>query len=174
MPIVEVVSLRSESSRGTGRGLTSDGNGGETPLDRSELRESAAPTGVLVTDAQERVLHAEGAAFPQHGLSVAGWKGRRVQELLPAVAVGVRAYLQDVASLYEELTFTPLELRQTPDSVIGFGHVEAHGANPMSASVLWIVQLQEGELSSIEVFQAPEPEPADQTAPRGSVGARRT
>ena len=77
----------------------------------------------------------------------------------------MRAYLQDVANLWDELTFTPLELRQTQDSVIGFGRIEAHGANAMTASILWIVRLQDGQLSSIEVFQAPEHDTAERCRP---------
>ena len=73
----------------TGPELTGDSHGGDAPLGRSGLQEVAAPTGVLVTDAQERVLHAEGAAFPQHGLSVVGWRGRQMRELLPPAAIDV-------------------------------------------------------------------------------------
>ena len=80
---------------------------------------------------------------------------------------GVRAYLHDVASLYEELTFTPLELRRTENSVIGFGRIETQGANAMSASILDRAATA-GQLSPIEVFGAPEPEATVRAARQGT------
>ena len=53
---------------------------------------------------------------------------------------GVHAYLQDVAKVWDELRFTPFELRQTPESVIGFGRTEGRrGEDVIVNSVLWIV-----------------------------------
>jgi PAS domain S-box-containing protein len=81
---------------------------------------------------------------------------------------GVRDYLQDVAEVWDELQFTPFELRQTPESVIGFGQTEGRrGADVIVNSVLWIVRVVEGRIASIEVFQAEQRPPAGAAAPTG-------
>jgi PAS domain S-box-containing protein len=75
---------------------------------------------------------------------------------------GVHAYLDDVARVWDQLTFTPMELRRTPESVIGFGRTEARrGTETVIANVLWVVRVQEGEIASIEVFQAVQRTQAD-------------
>ncbi len=67
---------------------------------------------------------------------------------------GVRAYLSDVSDVWDELTFTPMELRQAPESVIGFGRTDARrGAQTIIASVIWVVRLEAHQIRSIEVFQ---------------------
>jgi PAS domain S-box-containing protein len=72
---------------------------------------------------------------------------------------GVRAYLQDVAGVWDSMTFTPTELRETEESVIGFGRTEGRrGADVTVNSILWMVRVVEGQIASIEVFQA-EPRP---------------
>jgi PAS domain S-box-containing protein len=77
---------------------------------------------------------------------------------------GVRAYLSDVSEVWDELAFTAMELRQTPESVIGFGRTDARrGAQTIVASVVWVVRLEADQILSIEVFQAaqrPELDPA--------------
>jgi EAL domain-containing protein (putative c-di-GMP-specific phosphodiesterase class I)/ketosteroid isomerase-like protein len=81
---------------------------------------------------------------------------------------GVRAYLQDVANVWDDLRFIPFELRQTPESVIGFGRAEGrHGAEVTVTSVLWIVRVVKGQIASIEVFQAPQRPPPSATASSG-------
>jgi PAS domain S-box-containing protein len=68
---------------------------------------------------------------------------------------GVRAYLRDVATIWDELTLTPLTFRHAQDSVIGFGRVE--GRRPgerVLGSIMWVVQLRGDLIASIEVFQA--------------------
>jgi PAS domain S-box-containing protein len=68
---------------------------------------------------------------------------------------GLRTYLRDVETVWDELTLTPLTFRATAESVICFGRVE--GRRPgqrVLASVLWVVGLRDGLISSIEVFQA--------------------
>lgn len=78
---------------------------------------------------------------------------------------GVRAYLQDVANVWDDLTFTPMEVRETQESVIGFGQTEGRrGADVIINSVLWIVRVQEGQIASIEVFQAATSAVADHAA----------
>ncbi len=68
---------------------------------------------------------------------------------------GVHAYLRDVATIWEELTLTPLTFRRAHDSVIGFGRVE--GRRPgerVLGSIMWVVRLRGDLIASIEVFQA--------------------
>ncbi|MGH2896356.1 MAG: EAL domain-containing protein, partial [Solirubrobacteraceae bacterium] len=68
---------------------------------------------------------------------------------------GVHAYLRDVATVWEELTLTPLTFRQAQGSVIGFGRVE--GRRPgerVLSSIMWLVRLRGDLIASIEVFQA--------------------
>jgi ketosteroid isomerase-like protein len=68
---------------------------------------------------------------------------------------GVRAYVRDVATVWEELTMTMMTLRRAGDSVIGFGRVEARRPGErMLASVMWVVRLRDGQIASIEVFEA--------------------
>jgi PAS domain S-box-containing protein len=67
---------------------------------------------------------------------------------------GVAAYLHDVATVWEELTLTPLTFRHAEGSVIGFGRVE--GRRPgerVLDSIMWVVRLRGDLISSIEVFQ---------------------
>jgi PAS domain S-box-containing protein len=68
---------------------------------------------------------------------------------------GIHAYLGDVARLWDQLTFTPMELRRTAESVIGFGRTDARrGSETVVAHVLWVVRVEQGKIASIEVFQA--------------------
>jgi PAS domain S-box-containing protein len=86
---------------------------------------------------------------------------------------GLRTYMHDVSTAWDELRLIPLELRQTPESVIGFGRAEARrGADLLVASVVWVVRLQEGQVTLIEVFQAPpENESATEQPPNAAGGA---
>jgi PAS domain S-box-containing protein len=68
---------------------------------------------------------------------------------------GVRAYMRDVATIWEELGLTLLTFRHAQDSVIGFGRVE--GRRPgerVLGSIMWVVRLRGDLIASIEVFQA--------------------
>jgi PAS domain S-box-containing protein len=68
---------------------------------------------------------------------------------------GMRTYMHDVATVWDELSLTPLMFRQARGSVIGFGRAEARrGEQTVLASVLWVVRLEQDQVSSIEVFQA--------------------
>ena len=52
---------------------------------------------------------------------------------------GVRAYVRDVATVWEELTMTLMTVRRAGDSVMGFGRVEARRPGErMLASVMWV------------------------------------
>jgi hypothetical protein len=67
----------------------------------------------------------------------------------------VRAYLHDVATVWDELAMTLLTFRRAEDSVIGFARVE--GRRPgerVLASIMWVVRLRDDLIASIEVFQA--------------------
>lgn len=67
----------------------------------------------------------------------------------------MRTYLRDVATVWEELTITPLTFRHAQEAVIGFGRVE--GRRPgerVLSSVMWVVRLAGDLISSIEAFQA--------------------
>jgi PAS domain S-box-containing protein len=81
---------------------------------------------------------------------------RRAERTTPYVGHdGVHAYLRDVATIWDELTLTPLTFRQAQESVIGFGRVE--GRRPgerILGSIMWVVALRGDLISSIEVFQA--------------------
>jgi PAS domain S-box-containing protein len=84
---------------------------------------------------------------------------------------GMRTYLHDVSTIWDELTFIPLELRQTPESVIGFGRAEARrGADLLVASVVWVVRLQAAQVALIEVFQAPQHGEQALERPRDAAG----
>ncbi|MGZ4167417.1 MAG: EAL domain-containing protein [Solirubrobacteraceae bacterium] len=68
---------------------------------------------------------------------------------------GLRAYVRDVATVWEELTLAPLAFRHAQESVIGFGRVE--GRRPgerVLASIMWVVRFRDGQIASLEVFQA--------------------
>ena len=79
---------------------------------------------------------------------------------------GIRTYLQDVATVWDELRFTPFELLQTPESVIGFGQTEGRrGAVVVVTGALWIVRMVQGQIASIEVFQPPQGPPVSAAAP---------
>lgn len=68
---------------------------------------------------------------------------------------GIRDYLGDVAEVWDELTLTPLTFRLAQESVIGFGRADGRRAGGrILASIVWIVRLVEGQIASIEVFQA--------------------
>ena len=68
---------------------------------------------------------------------------------------GVRAYVHDVDTVWDELKLTPLTFRQAEGSVIGFGQADARrGPDRRIASILWVVRLLDGVIISLEVFQA--------------------
>jgi PAS domain S-box-containing protein len=70
-------------------------------------------------------------------------------------ADGIRAYLSDVADVWDELTVTPLTFRVTDESVIGFGRAEGRrDEDRILASLVWVIRLRGGLVASIEVFQA--------------------
>jgi PAS domain S-box-containing protein len=67
---------------------------------------------------------------------------------------GVRGYLADVATVWDELRFSPFTFRLAQESVIGFGRAEGlRAGGRILVSIMWVVRLTEGRISSIEVFQ---------------------
>jgi PAS domain S-box-containing protein len=78
---------------------------------------------------------------------------------------GLRTYLRDVSEVWDELTVTPLTLRQARESVIAFGHAHGRrGAQCEIDSVLWVVRMRGPKIASIEVFQDPRGQGADSSA----------
>jgi PAS domain S-box-containing protein len=68
---------------------------------------------------------------------------------------GLRTYIQDVATVWDELNMTVLTFRRAGQSVIGFGRVE--GRRPgerVLDSLMWVVKMRSDRIASIEVFQA--------------------
>ena len=68
---------------------------------------------------------------------------------------GLRTYMRDIATVWDELTMTVLTFRRAGASVIGFGRVE--GRRPgerLLDSIMWVVQMRGERMASIEVFQA--------------------
>ena len=67
---------------------------------------------------------------------------------------GLRAYLRDVRTVWNSLTLTPTAFRPADQSVIVFGRAEARsGTETDTVYVLWVWQLRDGLIASIEVFQ---------------------
>ena len=50
--------------------------------------EAAPPAALIVVDADERILHVEGAAFTRHEIQTEDWAGRHLTDALPVEAVG--------------------------------------------------------------------------------------
>jgi EAL domain-containing protein (putative c-di-GMP-specific phosphodiesterase class I)/ketosteroid isomerase-like protein len=69
---------------------------------------------------------------------------------------GLRAYARDVSTVWKSLKLTPTAFRPANQSAIVFGRVDARsGTETDTVYVLWIWQLRDGLISSVEVFQAP-------------------
>ena len=78
---------------------------------------------------------------------------------------GIRAYLDDVAQVWDDLVFAPTAFHETGDAVIVFGTVTStSGAESTAVDVLWIWRLTAGKVTAVEVFRH-EPGPA-MPAPR--------
>ena len=69
---------------------------------------------------------------------------------------GLRAYMKDVAVVWKHLTLTPTVFREVGDTVIVFGRAEGDAGSEIQAlNVLWVWQLADGLVTSVEVFQQP-------------------
>jgi PAS domain S-box-containing protein len=67
---------------------------------------------------------------------------------------GVRAYLRDISDFMTALELTPTAFRAAHQSVIVFGRADSRsGAETHTIHVLWVWQLRDGLITSIEVFQ---------------------
>jgi diguanylate cyclase (GGDEF)-like protein/PAS domain S-box-containing protein len=66
---------------------------------------------------------------------------------------GIRAYADDVGAVWSSLTLTPTAFRLVDQSVIVFGHVDAESAtHAQTVDVLWVWELRDGLIASVEVF----------------------
>lgn len=84
---------------------------------------------------------------------------------------GVRAYVRDVADVWETLKLTPTAFRSAGESVIVFGHAEADsGTGTKTVDVLWVWRLRDGLVASVDVFHSATQEPVQ--PPRTRTVAR--
>jgi PAS domain S-box-containing protein len=67
---------------------------------------------------------------------------------------GIRAYTRDISEIWKSLKLTPTAFRAVHQSVIVFGRADSRsGIETNSIHVLWVWQLRDGLITSIEVFQ---------------------
>jgi PAS domain S-box-containing protein len=68
---------------------------------------------------------------------------------------GLRAYARDISEVWKSLELTPTAFRAAGQSVIVFGRADARsGTETNTVYVLWVWQLRDGLITSVEVFQA--------------------
>jgi len=73
---------------------------------------------------------------------------------------GLRTYVKDTVAVWKDLQLTPTTFRLSNQSVIAFGRIDADsGTHTQSIAVLWVCQLHEGLIASIEVFPTPTRDP---------------
>jgi ketosteroid isomerase-like protein len=66
---------------------------------------------------------------------------------------GLREFIQDVATVWDQFKITPLAFRQTQSCVIMFGTAEARrGSQRLKANGVWVVRLEGDKLASLDVF----------------------
>ena len=71
---------------------------------------------------------------------------------------GLRDYARDVDQALTTLELTPTAFRSTDTSVIVFGRADStSGATTSTVYVLWVWQLRDGLITSVEVFQSSRP-----------------
>jgi PAS domain S-box-containing protein len=81
---------------------------------------------------------------------------------------GIRAYARDISEVWKSLELTPTAFRVANQSVIVFGRADARsGPDTNTVHVLWVWQLRDGLITSVEVFQTPTP--ARHATPHGSA-----
>jgi PAS domain S-box-containing protein len=67
---------------------------------------------------------------------------------------GMRAYTRDISEVWRSLELTPTAFRAAHQSVIVFGRADSRsGTEPNTVHVLWVWQLLDGLVTSVEVFQ---------------------
>jgi PAS domain S-box-containing protein len=67
---------------------------------------------------------------------------------------GLRAYARDISQVWKSLEVTPTAFRAANHSVIVFGRARSRsGTETNTVYVLWIWQLRDGLITSVEVFQ---------------------
>jgi diguanylate cyclase (GGDEF)-like protein/PAS domain S-box-containing protein len=73
---------------------------------------------------------------------------------------GLRAYVKDTVAVWKHLQLTPTTFRLSNQSVIVFGRIDADsGTHSQSIDVLWVWQLHDGLIASVEVFPTPARDP---------------
>lgn len=67
---------------------------------------------------------------------------------------GLRAYARDISQVWKSLELTPTAFRAAKRSVIVFGRADSgSGTETNTVYVLWVWQLRDGLITSVEVFQ---------------------
>jgi len=68
---------------------------------------------------------------------------------------GLRAYTRDISRVWKSLELTPTAFRAADQSVIVFGRADARsGTETNTAHVLWVWQLRDGLITSVEIFES--------------------
>jgi ketosteroid isomerase-like protein len=68
---------------------------------------------------------------------------------------GLRAYARDISRVWKTLKLTPTAFRPSKQSVIVFGRVDSRsGTETNTVHVLWIWQLRDRLITSVEVFES--------------------
>jgi len=69
---------------------------------------------------------------------------------------GIRAYLDDVPRVWDDLVFTPTAFHEAGGAIIVFGSVTGTtGGDADTVDVLWIWRLHDALVTSVEVFNSP-------------------
>jgi ketosteroid isomerase-like protein len=69
---------------------------------------------------------------------------------------GARAYIADVAAVWEHLEIEPITFRHVGDTVIVFGRVDARSASvDFHEDALWIWKFRDGLIASVQTFRTP-------------------
>jgi PAS domain S-box-containing protein len=69
---------------------------------------------------------------------------------------GLRDYARDISQVWKTLELTPTAFRAASQSVIVFGRADARSGTEINTLyVLWVWQLRDGLITSVEVFQTP-------------------
>jgi ketosteroid isomerase-like protein len=70
---------------------------------------------------------------------------------------GARAYLADVAAVWEKLEIEAITFRHVEDTVIVFGRVHACSASggEVHEDALWVWKFRDGLIASVQTFRTP-------------------
>jgi diguanylate cyclase (GGDEF)-like protein len=87
---------------------------------------------------------------------------------------GVRAYVQDAAVDWKGLKLTPTAFRVSDRAVFVFGRADVDadtGRRPQAIDVLWVWQVRDDLVASVEVFQTPRRDPPRRSGRASSTSA---